>query len=63
MEELMGVEEIRLVFEKWADVKGFDLSEDFFNQTDCANPYTEQDTILAYEIWCTAIHENNKVLS
>lgn len=57
MEELMGCEEIRLAFENWADAKGFDLSIYFFK--DEGNPYTEVDTKLAYEIWCSAIHSNN----
>ncbi len=60
MEELMGIEEIRLRFEDWANKKGFDLSTDFFNQRGDANIYTESDTRLAYEIWCSAIHANNK---
>lgn len=45
----------RLSFEDWADEKGMDLSMDFFNQREDANPYTEPDTRLAYEIWCSAI--------
>lgn len=56
MEALMGIEEIRLGFEEFANVKGFDLSCDFFNLKGDANPYTEMDARLAYEIWCTAIH-------
>lgn len=59
MEELMGIEEIRLGFEDWADQKGFDLSSDFFNLRGDPNPYTENDTRLAYEIWCSAIHERH----
>lgn len=59
MEELMGIEEIRLGFEEWADQKGFDLSNDFFNLRGDANQYTEADTRLAYEIWCSAIHSRN----
>lgn len=55
-EALMGIEEIRLGFEDWADKKGLDLSVDFFNLKGIANPYTEEDTMFAYEIWCTAIH-------
>ena len=58
-ESLMGNEGIRLPFEDWAHSKGFDLSSDFFNQSGDANPYTESDTRLAYDIWCSAIATNN----
>lgn len=59
VESLMGIEEVRLSFEKYADDKGFDMSIDFFNMRGDANPYTEQDTRLAYEIWCNAVHSTN----
>lgn len=59
VESLMGSEEIRLSFEDFADPKGFDTSTDFFNLRGDANPYTEQDTRLAYEIWCNAVNSMN----
>lgn len=58
-EELMGVEEIRLGFEDWAEDTILDLSCDFFGLNGEANPYTESDTKMAYEIWCSAIHYSN----
>lgn len=59
MEELMGVEEIRLSFEDFANQRGLDLSCDFFGLQGDPNPYPEADTRFAYEIWCSAIHAQN----
>ena len=59
MEELMGIEEIRLGFEEWAENKPINLSMDFFNPRGDPNPYTEHDARVAYEIWCAAIHYSN----
>lgn len=52
--ELMRIEEVRLNFEDWAKDKKLDMAMDFYT-SDNANPYLEQDTILAYEVWCSAI--------
>jgi len=54
-ENLMSDEVIRLGFEDFATELGMDLSSDFFNQRDDANRYTEQDTRLAFKIWCAAV--------
>lgn len=59
MGELMGIEEIRLGFEDFANQRGLDLSCDFFDLRCEPNPYTDGDTRFAYEIWCSAIHAQN----
>ena len=42
-------------FEEWADGKNFVMDE-IFMSTDGVpdNPFTDDDTKLAYEIWCAA---------
>lgn len=54
MEEIMKNEENRLKFEDFADNKGFDLSIDFFDLKGDPNPFTDNNTRLAYEIWCAS---------
>lgn len=46
-------EEIRMSFEAYIVAKGFDITMDFFGENE--NPYFNDDTKLAYEIWCEAI--------
>jgi hypothetical protein len=49
------MEEIKLAFEEWADSKGFCLDQ-LFMSTDGVplNPYENNDTHLAFEIWCAS---------
>ena len=56
VEQLMkGDEKCQLDFEEHASDIGMDLSQDFFNQRGDANKYINDDTRLAFSIWCNAI--------
>lgn len=49
-------------FEEWAEEKGFWLDQIFMGTDGFPdNPYKDDDTRLAYEIWCAAIdsYEND----
>jgi len=54
--ELMGLKEMRLDFEDWAEFEGLDLCTGFAITNSDANPYQEERTRLAYKAWCAAMN-------
>lgn len=48
-------ENVKLAFESWADKKGFCLDQIFMSSAGVpVNPYEDNDTKLAFEIWLAA---------
>ena len=53
MKELMLDEDNQEKFEKYAEGVGFDIGIDFFGSSE--NPYMNDETRLAFDIWCASI--------
>lgn len=53
IEEIMLEEKHRESFAGFADETGYDLAVNFFGED--PNPYFNEETRLAFEVWCAAI--------